>query len=106
MAVAGLWSPQGGESGARDRDQKFHPLHITECLFTYGHLQYSKSTHRLPHLPHLLHLKSVRMKIPLLRQEHRLELCNNLGSTHVLAFCYLCILAILAICKIIIKKKS
>jgi len=82
MAVTGLWSRQGGESGG----PKVPPLHSSECLFTYGHLQYSKSTHRLPHLPHLPHLKSVRMKIPLLCQEHGLGLCNNLGSTHVLAF--------------------
>jgi len=71
--------------------------------FTYGHLQYSKSTHRLPHLPHLPHLKSARMKIPLLRQEHGLGLCNNLGSTHVLALCYLCILVVLY-AKLFLKK--
>ena len=83
--VTRLWSPQGGES--RERDQKFHPLHISECLFIFGHLQYSKGIHRLPHLPHSPIASRTRARNNIL--------ASHTGVQFTLAHCsYLCILCI------------
>jgi len=90
-----LVTPRRRKQG-QGQGPKVPPLHISECLFTYGHLQYSKSTHRLSHLPHLPHLKSVRMKIhsPIVSRTRARTMQQFRVHTRISIF-YLCILAVL-----------